>query len=128
LIRFDVRVATSAPLEDVVPQVSAALGCSFHEGPVEQVPSVVAAVFGLSVSIQPWRGVDDRPILRFRSRILDPRWVEGADVEEPQFQSADISGYVADLLTLTTAYEWYLPTDEDRKAEREFGAQLDDAY
>jgi hypothetical protein len=89
---------------------------------------VVADVFGLSVSIQPWRGVDDRPILRFRSRILDPRWVEGADVEEPQLQSTDISAYVADLLTLTTAFDWYLPSEGDRKADRDFGAQLDDAY
>jgi hypothetical protein len=128
LIRFDVRVATSAPLEDVVTRVSAALGCTFHEGRVEQVPSMVAEVLGLSISIQPWRGMADSPIFRVRSHILDPRWVEGIDPEEPQFHSTDISAYVADLLSLTTAFEWYMPSEEDREAEREFGARLDDTY
>jgi hypothetical protein len=128
LVGFEVRVATSAPIEDVVAQVAAALGCTFREGRVEQVPSMIGEVLGLSISIQPWRGLGDRPILRFRGRVLDPRWVEGADLEEPRFHSTDISAYVADLLSLTTAFVWYLPSDEERKAERDFGARLDDAY
>jgi hypothetical protein len=89
---------------------------------------MVAEVFGLSISIQPWRGLGERPILRVRGQVLDPRWVEGADLTEPQFNSTDISAYVADLLSLTTTFEWYLPSDEERKAERDFGARLDDAY
>lgn len=128
LIRFDVRVATSAAIEEVAAQVAAALSCTFREGRVEQVPSMVAELFGLSISIQPWRGLGDRPILRVRSRILDPRWVEGADQEGRQSHSTDISAYVADLLSLTTSFDWHLPSDEERSAERDFGARLDDAY
>jgi hypothetical protein len=128
LITFDVRTAAPAPIEDVVMQVANALSCAFAEDLVDQVPSMVADVFGLTISIQPWRGVNDQPIFRLRSRVLDPRWVAGVGIEEPDFQSTDVSRYVADLLSLTTTFEWYLPTVEDRKAERDFGARLDEAY
>ena len=128
LIRFDVRVATSAAIEEVTAQVASALGCTFRKGRVEQVPSMVAELFGLTISIQPWRGLGERPIFRVRGQILDPRWVEGADREEWQSHSIDISAYVADLLSLTTSFNWYLPSEEERSAERDFGARLDDAY
>ena len=128
LIRFDVRVVTSSAIEEVAAQVAAALGCTFVEGRVQQVPSMVAELFGLSISIQPWRGLGERPILRVRGQILDPRWVEGADWEEWQSHSTDISAYVADLLSLRTSFDWYLPSDEERSAERAFGARLDEAY
>ena len=89
---------------------------------------MVAELFGLSISIQPWRGLAERPIYRVRGQVLDPRWVEGVDQEELQWSSTDISAYVSDLLSLMTTFEWYLPSDEERSAERDFGARLDDAY
>jgi hypothetical protein len=126
-IAFDLRTAADGSLESAASLVAGVLGCTFHEEDVEKVRSMVAELFGLTVSLQPW-SIDDQLIYRLRGGIADTRIVRRVEGRAPSVTEIDISPYVLDLLTASGEAIWYIPTRDDHLREAETGAALDDAY
>lgn len=122
-IGFDIRTA-SPDLDGVAESVGRVLGCEFEDEEIEKVPSKVARMLGLRLSLQPW-SVSGSPIIRFRGVVDAISMIErdGAG-DMPSFTTIDVGDYLVDLLGLTTGLDWYVPSFDDRVAENETAEHL----
>jgi hypothetical protein len=122
-IGFDIRTAGS-DIGAVAASVGEVLCCEFEDEEIEKIPSKVARVLGLRLSLQPW-SVTGSPIIRFRGVVDVIAMIErdGAGIM-PSFTTIDVGDYLVDLLGLTTGLDWYVPSFDDRVAENETAEQL----
>lgn len=94
-----------------------ALNCTFAEGEYQRWYAQVASVFGLKLSLVGRSGVGGKDVAMLVSSIDEPRLEQVPDGSRIDYESVDVSSYIADLLTVRTGLRWYLPTAEDRAAE-----------
>jgi hypothetical protein len=126
-VRADTAVDTTEALEQVAALVGSALNCTFAEGEYQRWYAQVALVFGLKLSLAGRSGIGGKQVAKLVSNIAEPGLKLAPDGSGPIEQDrVDISGYIADLLTVRTGLQWYLPTAEDRRAEAKAAFQFDE--
>jgi hypothetical protein len=128
IVDFAVRTTADLPLNTLAAELERALSCSFRDGRYHGVPALVADVIGLEVALLHWGGVGGRPIFRLDGEVQDPRFVDVPPGETLEIDALDISPYLADVLTIRTGHDWYVPTDVDRAAEQEHAKLIDEAF
>lgn len=127
VINLDVRADTTEALEHVAALVGQALNCAFAEGEHQRWYAQVASVFGLKLSLVGRSGIGGKHVAKLVSKIDEPALIHAPDGGgRIEHDDADISAYIADLLTVRTGLHWYLPTAEDRAAEAKAAARFDD--
>ena len=126
-VRADTAVDTTEALEQVAALVGSALNCTFAEGEYQRWYAQVALVFGLKLSLAGRSGIGGKQVAKLVSNIAEPGLKLAPDGSGPIEQDrVDISAYIADLLTVRTGLQWYLPTAEDRRAEAKAAFQFDE--
>ncbi|WP_034267011.1 hypothetical protein [Actinospica robiniae] len=114
IIELDVRADSTQKLEHVAALVGQALNCTFAEGEHQRWYAQVAFVFGLKLSLVGRSGIGGKQVAKLMSNIGEPRLIHAPDGSRIELDEVDISAYIADLLTVRTGLQWYLPTAEDR--------------
>lgn len=100
-VYFNVSTWTELPLPEVARQVGGALQATLTPSPRRGLEAELEAeVFGLRVQLAWWDRDDTAPVSRVTC-------YGGLDCEvDEHIQHQDISDFVADLLTRTTALRW----------------------
>lgn len=125
-IYINIRADTSENLEQVATLVGQALNCTFAEGEYERWYAQVATVFGLEMALVGRSGVGGKDVAKLVAAVDEPGLIHAPDGSVIERDRLDISAYVADLLTVRTGLQWYLPTAEDRLAESKAAFAFDD--
>lgn len=126
VIGLDVRADTSEHLEQLAERVGQALSCTFAEGEHQRWYAQVASVFGLKLYLVGRSGIGGKEVAKLISNIGEPGLKRASDGSRIELDEVDISAYIADLLTVRTGLQWYLPTAEDRLAESKAAFAFDD--
>lgn len=126
-VRADTKVDTTEAMEQVAALVGQALNCTFAEGEYQRWYAQLAFVFGLKLSLAGRSGIGGKQVAKLVSNIDEPGLIHAPDGSgRIEHDRVDISAYIADLLTVRTGLQWYLPTAEDRLAEGKASAAFDD--
>jgi hypothetical protein len=125
-VRADTAVDSTQALEHVAALVGQALNCTFTEGEHQRWYAQVAFAFGLKLSLVGRSGIGGKQVAKLMSNIGEPGLIHAPDRRRIELDEVDISAYVADLLTVRTGLQWYLPTAEDRLAESKAAFAFDD--
>ncbi|WP_406631923.1 hypothetical protein [Amycolatopsis sp. WGS_07] len=114
-------------MPQVAARVGRALGCAFARGEFARWPAQVADVFGLRISLQGVGGIGGKNVAKLVGEVNEDGFLYAPDgSDDVDYERADISDYVVDLLTIRTGLRWYRPTDADYAAEHEAARGLDD--
>lgn len=128
LLHFSIRNDAKIPLEQMRVLVENALGCQFHEGEYQKIPALVTKFLGMRVGLFEWAGIGGREVFRLQSYIDDARLVRSPSGEPVDVLKLNLSEALIDLLSALEAGQWYTPTAEDIRAEREHGNSLLQRY
>jgi hypothetical protein len=104
--------------------IEGALGCSFKEGDNHGTPAWLGSFLGMRVVLEEWRGVGEAPIFRMFGGVLNDifyRTRQAGDI----LSFMDISQGIIDVLDLSDAGEWRLPSDPEIDAELAWMKKVD---
>lgn len=122
---FEIRTDATMPIDVTIERLMAALGCTFRPGDYHGTEAWKANLLGMRVFLYPWRGISDTPIFRMHGMIYSANFFDGPGTEEIHLSTQDLSQGIIDLLEVSGAGKWRLPSDAESEAEIAYGARVD---
>lgn len=122
--KINIRCDATFPEEEMVSRIEAALDCSLQKGTNYGMPAWLGSILGMRIILDKWRGVNEVFIFRMFGKVQDDRFVD-AHLAGDKFVFMDISQGVIDVLDMSDAGTWRLPSDPEIDAELAWMKKVD---
>jgi hypothetical protein len=123
VIEFSLRHYSEISLDVMADRVGKAIGVTFHESDVEDMPGVVTELLGSDVALYDTRGLGNAVVFILTSWVTDPSLLDSSEGQTIELDGIDISAAVSDLLAVRGVGEWHPPTEAEITAELEHAAR-----
>jgi hypothetical protein len=114
--KINIRCDATLGVEEMISRVEAALGCSLQKGTNYGDPAWLGGFLGMRIVFDEWRGADEVPIFRMLGKIQDDLFLD-ARLAGGKFVFMDISQGVIDVLDMSDAGKWRVPSKSEIDAE-----------
>jgi hypothetical protein len=125
VLEFSVRSKDIRTLDEVSTLIGKALGCSFCDGEIHKIPARVALLLGMLIGVYKWRGQNSESIFRLHTDVGNDGFFRAPEGQGVEIEIVDISQAIIDLLDVSGAGEWYVPSKVDVTAEVEYSYEVD---
>jgi hypothetical protein len=118
VIAFSLRHYSEIALDVMADRVGRAMGCTFHESDLDDMPGVVSGLLGTNVVLYDTRGLGNAVVYILSNWVTDARFGEGPGGEEVDIEILDLNQALIDLLAVHGVGAWHRPSADEIQAER----------
>jgi hypothetical protein len=116
LLTFSIRSEADRSLAVASAQIEEAIRCALISSDVHSSPAFEGRAFGMRLVLLAWRGLAELQRFQFAGIPDDPAYAE----VQAEYEVCDVSRAVADLLEAHGAGRWWIPSEEEIRAEVKF--------
>ncbi len=126
-LSFSIRTDKNIGFDEMRTRIEAALSITLHEGDYHNIPVHQGKTLGMTILFLTGLGIGRMPNFQLIGLVDDSRFTKAAIVDGPMIP-IDINQAVIDLLALSGAGTWRVPSSAERDAEAQHAAEEERSF
>lgn len=127
-LRFSIRTDATIPLDELSERVGSAFGATLREGELRGDFVLETRLVGMHILLLPWCGLNRAETYQLHGNPDYDILLPEDDLDGIEFVDMNINEAIIDLLRLSGAGEWRVPSREEIEAEIAYGEELRKEY